>query len=72
MAVDANTKKNEDRLWQQYLISYANMDEEHFTSFEDYKEQSTKTKKDTKEDVTEILKKAEKIRNMDQRKEVNK
>lgn len=60
----------EDRLWDQWKVDYARMDKETFVSFEDYKAKAFKEKVENKIDIKEILEKAEKIKNMDQRKEV--
>ena len=65
MISEAYNEEQEGRLWQQYLVAYANMDEKHFTNYEKFKEESQAKKKDKKEDVKEILKKAERIRRMD-------
>lgn len=73
MIIEAYEEEKENRVWQQYLTVYPNMDEKHFTSYEKFKKDAMGIKHEKTEDVKEILKKAERIRNMDrQRKEVDK
>lgn len=63
---DAYQKDIKDKLWQQWLAIYPNMDKEHFTSFEDFKKECLKP--DLKNvDVKEILKDAEEIKQLDQK-----
>jgi len=57
-----------DRLWQQWLIDYSRMTTETFISFTDYKKKSFIPNNNKKLDKDEILKQAEKIKALDQRK----
>ena len=62
---DAYQKDIEDKLWQQWLVLYSNMDSEHFTSFGDFKKECLQP--DLKNvDVKEVLKDAEEIKRLDQ------
>lgn len=72
MIIGADRKEQECRVWQQYLTVYPKMeDEEHFTSYEDFKEKAFRQPQ-PQETVEEILKRTEQIKNADKlRKEVN-
>lgn len=64
----AYEKRAEERLWQRWLVDYSNMDQEHFMSFEDYKNKVFKPQNTTNEnlDAKAIIAKAEKIKALDQ------
>lgn len=64
----AYQKQAEERLWQRWLVDYSNMDQEHFMSFEDYKNKVFKPQNttNTKLDAKAIIVKAEKIKALDQ------
>ena len=63
MLFEAYKDEQETRLWQQYLTTLPNMDENHFTSYEDYKEEAFREVKN--ESIETILQRAEKIKNAD-------
>lgn len=66
----AYKKEAEEFLYKQWLVNYANMDKSNFTSFEDYKKKAFKIKKtntdNNKLNVEEIIKEAERIKEIDQ------
>ena len=51
-------KENEDKLFKQWLVDYARMDKDNFTSFNDYKKRSTKPPEEnlSKEEIEEKVK----------------
>lgn len=64
----AYEKQSEERLWQRWLVDYQNMDNEHFISFEEYKNETLKAYNtpNKKLDAKAIIEKAEKIKALDQ------
>lgn len=64
----AYEKQSEERLWQRWLVDYQNMDNEHFVSFEEYKDEVLKAHNtpNKKLDAKAIIEKAEKIKALDQ------
>lgn len=74
LLTDAHRKDIENTIWQQWLVDYSNMDEDNFTSFEDYKkkilvipENANKIENTFEIDKDKILADAEKIKVMDQK-----
>ena len=66
MLVDAYEKDIEDRLWQQWLVQFANMDKDNFISFDNYKKELMKPAS-KKVDIEQVLKEAEEIKRLDQK-----
>ena len=72
LLIEAQNKDIEEKLWQQWLVLYAKMDEDHFIDWIDYKNSCMKPllKKVNVEkvlkDVKEILKDVEEIKRLDQ------
>ena len=64
LLTDAYKKEVEDRLWQQWLVDYSNMDKDHFTSFENYKKDVFTPK--VALDKDKIIENAERIKKADQ------
>ena len=66
----AYQKEAEEYLHKQWLVNYANMDADNFTSFEDYKKKAFGIKKtnidNSKLNAKDIISEAEKIRKADQ------
>lgn len=63
---DAYKKDIENRLWQQWLVQFANMDKETFISFDNYKKELMKPPL-AKVDIEQVLEDAEEIKNADQK-----
>ena len=71
----AYQKDVEQKLWEQWLVNYANMDESNFMSFEDYKKKALSSGKDKNKpslDAKSIIEDAEKIRKADQAEQAKK
>ena len=69
MYVKAKEETAVDRLYQQWLVNYSMMTTETFMTFPEYKRKSFMAiGRDNKLDKEEILKQAEKIKALDQRK----
>ena len=68
MYIKAKKEGAHDKLWQQWLIDYSRMTTETFISFTDYKKKTFKPEHKNGKTKEEILKEAEKIKTLDQRK----
>ncbi len=66
MYLKAKRENAEDKLWDQWLVDFARMDQETFIPFEDYKKEAFKPKPE-KLDIDKILAEAEKIKALDQK-----
>jgi len=66
LLISACEKDIEDRLWQQWLALYPNMDEDHFTSFADFKKECMKPPA-KKVDAKQAIKEAEEIKALDRK-----
>ena len=66
MYIKAKKENAEDKLWQQWLVDFARMDHESFTSFENYKKEAFGPKAEAL-DKEKILEEAEKIKALDQK-----
>lgn len=62
-------KDTENRLWQQWLVDYSNMDKETFMTFEKYKAKAFKntTEINQKVDIKQVLIDVEAIKKEDQK-----
>ena len=72
MYYKAKKENDENRLWEQWLVSFRGMDKDHFTSYEDYKKKLlpqtiNNVESNNKDDIKRILEEAEKIKILDQR-----
>lgn len=65
MYLKAKKENVVDKLWQQWLVRFANMDKETFISFDNYKKELMKPPL-AKVDVDEVLKDVEEIKRLDQ------
>jgi len=65
LLIDAHNKDLEDQVWRQYALQYPGMDKGNFVTFEDYKAKAFGTRME--ENVGEILKNAELIKQADQK-----
>lgn len=67
----------EKRIWQMYLVDYSNMDKSNYMTYSEYYNRYEESKKCTNKaksslSIDEILKKAEKIRNIDKENKLKK
>jgi len=68
LLIDAQMRSIEDKLWQQWLVKYQNMDKSNFMSFDKFKELTFKPEKaidNNKLTSEEAIEKAIEIRNLD-------
>jgi len=68
LLIDAQMRSIEEKLWQQWLVKYQNMDKSNFLSFDKFKELTFKPEKNVdnnKLTSEEAIEKAIIIRNLD-------
>jgi len=68
LLIDAQMRNIEEKLWQQWLVKYQNMDKNNFLSFDKFKELTFKPVKNVdnnKLTSEEAIEKANKIRQLD-------